>query len=592
MAPARATSTSASRGRGRRACWLTGVVLLPLLVAAVVLLVRRPDYRPISDYALTELQVRDIGRHEVLTGLYSRSDWRHPGPMFFYLLAPLYRLSGEASLSMFFTALAVNAAAVAGIAFLAWRRGGASMLLCALLGCALLMRTLGAEFLLDPWNNYVVTLPFGLLLFATWGAIRGDRWALPITVVSASFLAQTHVGFVLLAVPLAAVAAVGFVGPSLRRGVDPARRRAVLVTLAWSAAAGVVLWLPVLVDVLVNDPSNLQRIAHYFRTTDEPAQTLRTGWRIVTGQFAWPPEWLTEKRTDVVGYGESPFKHESVLPWMLVPVVLATAYQWWRRRDDHAGARSLGAVLGLAIGLGVVGVARTLGPALDYRLRWTWMLGLTGFVLVVFTLWQVAVRRWPHSDRALTVTAATLVVLVSVANVVSAARADAPWHGDSEVMADLAPRVLDELDPAGGQVLLADRLSDAAWYTRGLVLQLERAGVDARVPSGKVPLFGESRALRRDEPVQARLVVVAGRDVSNALRDPDLRLVARWRPDPDSSHAAGVRRRARLDRRLREGTLTPFEHFRLVRDTTPGPPDDPITGDLAVFAEIGPSSRD
>ena len=65
---------------------------------------------PASDHALTELQVRDVGHHPVLVGLYSRGDWSHPGPALFYLLAPFYRLVGGASIGMNLGALAITAA--------------------------------------------------------------------------------------------------------------------------------------------------------------------------------------------------------------------------------------------------------------------------------------------------------------------------------------------------------------------------------------------------------------------------------------------------------------------------------------------------
>jgi hypothetical protein len=47
-------------------CVLT---LLPLVVSAVALVAAvGSEYHPTSDHALTELQIRDVGRHEVLLG--------------------------------------------------------------------------------------------------------------------------------------------------------------------------------------------------------------------------------------------------------------------------------------------------------------------------------------------------------------------------------------------------------------------------------------------------------------------------------------------------------------------------------------------
>jgi hypothetical protein len=243
-----------------------GLTILPLLVSAVALfLLVRSEFRPVADYALTEMHVRDVGRHEVLIGLFSREDWSHPGPMLFYVITPFYWMTGGASFGTNLAALAVNAAAVGGMAIIAWRRGGLSMLLCTLIACALVMRTLGAEFVYDPWNNYVVTLPFGLMLFATWALVCGDRWALPIATVTAAFLAQTHVGYVLLALPLLFFGTACLVVPVFRRGADADRRRDVFRSVSISAAVGAVLWLPLLLDALLHRPSNSSRIVDYFR---------------------------------------------------------------------------------------------------------------------------------------------------------------------------------------------------------------------------------------------------------------------------------------------------------------------------------------
>lgn len=572
--------------------WVVGLVVLPLVVSAAVVIIEGTDYRPISDYALTELQIRDIPRYAVLNGLYSRDDWRHPGPMLFYLLAPFYWAVNGASIGMNLGALGINAAAIGGIAVFCWRRGGTPMLMCALLGCALVMRTMGADFLYDPWNNYVVTLPYGLMLIATWALICGDRLALPVAVITASFLAQTHVGYVLLAAPLLVLGAVWLVVPVLRRRENRARRPAVLRTVALSAAIGLVLWLPPIIDALTNNPSNVSRLSGYFRTSDEAKHSLGEGWRIVVGQYTWPPEWLTYKRTLVVGYGESSFMVDSAIPWLLIPVVIAAVYLWRHRREDAPGARYLVVVLGVASLLGVLAIMQTLGAALDYRLRWTWMPPLVAFVIAAWSLWQLAVRRWPNVERRILVPGAiALIVVVSSVNVVTAATVPSPWDADSKVMAHIAPEVLKQINPDGNQVVLTDSLSDAAWYTRGLVLQLERAGVDVRVPADREALFGTHRVVQRDKPVQTVLLVLQGDDVARRLKDPMFHLIARWRPGPHSDFAEALRRREPLDRALRAGTLTQAEYSAKVAKVMKGPPHNPVSEDLGVFVDEGAARR-
>jgi hypothetical protein len=579
--------------RARLPWFCLGFTVLPLLVSAVALLVfASSDFRPPSDWALTEMHVRDIGQHQVLVGLFSRVDWSHPGPMLFYLIAPFYWMTGGSSIGMYLGALAINAAAVVGMAIIAWRRGGTPMLLCTLVACALVMRTLGAAFISEPWNGNIVTLPFGLMLFATWALICGDRWALPIATIAASFLAQTHVGNVVLALPLLVFGAAWLVVPVLRRGADTARKRDVLRSVAISVAIGAVLWLPPALDALLHRPSNLNRILHYFQTSDERAHTLRDGWRVVTGQFAWPPEWLTYKRSDYVGFGESPFLVDSAVPWLLAPVVAAAAIVWRRRRSDNAGARYLPVVLAMAIVLGVVAVMRTLGPLLDYRLRWTWIPPVVAFVLVTWTAWQLAVRRWPGAERGVLVPAAIAILLVVTGvNLVTAGRAGTPWRADSEVVGDLTLQVLDNVDPRSGQVVISDPLEYAQWYARGLVLQLERAGVDARVTADRAKAFGRSRAYDADEPVQAYLVIAIDEFVYNYLDDPNFRLVARWQPAPESPLGREFRRRAALERDLEAGLLTEHEYFAAVGEGDLAAPDVSYSRDVAVFEDVRPDAR-
>ncbi len=70
-------------------------VLAPLAVAVIAQ--RNAHWHPVFDLAMTELRVRDVGgSHTPLIGLQGRigPTGSHPGPLSFYLLAPVYRLLG------------------------------------------------------------------------------------------------------------------------------------------------------------------------------------------------------------------------------------------------------------------------------------------------------------------------------------------------------------------------------------------------------------------------------------------------------------------------------------------------------------------
>jgi hypothetical protein len=499
------------------------LTLLPLVIGAITLFVAvRPDFLPTSDHALIEMQVRDVGRHELLTGLYSRENWLHPGPMFAYLAAPVYRLLGSTPVAVNTVALLVNGGAIAGMALIARRLGGGAPMLATLVGSALLLRTLGAEIVRDPWNNYVTVLPFGLMIFLTWAMLCREAWALPVGVVVASFLAQTHVGFVLLAVPLLLVGAGTLVVGAWRAGPGPDRRRLVRPGLL-ALGLLVLLWLPVGYDVLVSGrDSNLVHVARYFRFSQEGTHSLLHGWGVMTGQFSWPPEWAS----NALGQnfvGENRHMHTRPLP-LLLAVLAVAAVVVWRR----TAGRRLVAVQLVAMGLGIVAVARTLGPAFYYRLFWVWIPPLVAFVVVGWAGWMVVDRRWPRrGTRVLTAAAVVVLAVLAVVNSVTQVVTDTRAEADGRVVAALLPGLLDDLDGREGTVVITDGLGSGSWYARGIILELERRGIDVSVPASDRLVLSAHRVYRGDRLAGAYLVTT-DRSIDEMADDPNLTLVAEW----------------------------------------------------------------
>lgn len=522
---------AASRGRDRL---IVCIALVPLLASAVALVVDvGGSFHPTGDLATSELAVRDIGHHPVLYGLYSRADWSHPGPMLWYLLWPLYRLTGSTGIGLALGALAINGAAVVGIAHIARRRGGTPLLVCSLLGCALLVRSLGAGFTASYWNLHITTLPFVLLVFLVWSLACGDRWALPATAIVATFLAQTHVGFVPVALGLAAWGVAGLT-MAARRSPRPARAEARRAARPTAAMAGLlaVLWLPPAIDIAANTPSNARRILRWFTEADEPTHPIAEGWRVVSAQFGLSPEWLTGKQPSLFGLAESPYRLSAPAPVLLVAAVVAAWALW---RWSPTSGRYLVTTLVVTLVVSVVAVARTVGPVFDYRLRWTWVPPTIAFVAVAWAGWMAIERRWRSQAQqvALPVLVAALV-LVSGVDALAAATAGAPEHEDSEIMAALTPPVLDELDRLGispeDEVAISDPYGAAAWFTSGLVVQLDRHGYDVRQSRGHRWKLGDHWVTDGDPTVH--LVVVSDRSALRTLDRPGAHLLTTWSTIP------------------------------------------------------------
>jgi hypothetical protein len=224
--------------------------------------------------------------------------------------------------------------------------------------------------------------------------------------------------------------------------------------------------------------------------------------------------------------------------------------------------RRLVVVLGATLALGVLAIVRTVGPAFYYRLRWVWVPPAIGFALVAWAAWLVVTRRWPGSARALTYGALAALAVVSAVNAYTAATSGTPLAGDSEVVVAITGPVLDRLDaeaPDGGEggvVLVSDVMHNGAWYARSLVLELERRGVEVRVPPEREPLFGPHRVLD-GEPVRADLVVAFDQVAEHLRTEPGYELVAEW------SSVTRAESRAFLDlyRRFEAGELEATEYL-------------------------------
>lgn len=562
--------------------------MLPFVVSAIALVVGvGASYVPVSDHALSEMLVRDVGRHPVLSGLYSRENWSHPGPILYYILAPFYWVTGGSSIGLSLGALAINGGSVVGMGLIARRRAGTAAMAATFLGTALLMRTLGAEFFGDFWNCFITVMPFGLLIFLAWSMLDGDRWALPVGVFVATFLAQTHVGFVILALPLLALGAGGLV-LSTRRNDAPDRWRSLVRPGVVSAALGSVLWLPPLVDIANGPPGNLSNAIKYFRTTDEAPRSVSEGLRVMSGQFGIRPEWAT-KVEPYSFLGESRYIYSPVVPWLLVLVAASAAFVCRRKGTG----RSLVLMAAASFGVGVLAVARTVGLAFQYRLLWTYIPAVVGFLIVALAAWElISSRGGPNVRRGAVAIASTALLVLTGVNVVTAATAGVPNPDETAAMRSLSSQVLEFVDDSDGPVLVVDPFSGAAWYARGIVLQLDRNGIDAVVLPENSWEVSEHRVQRKG-PVAVELVVVSDEAVTTMLNAPGHTLIAEWsvvseeRIDAYEKGRAG--RRAEVEAgRMSEFTAVMVDREQSKRIVTPG---GAIAYRVAVFEKTASADK-
>src|SRR5262249_18924486 len=87
------------RRPGSRA-WTLALVVGLIVTVAIADTRRAPRIFPLADIAVLEIYVRNALTGSLLVGPYSRFGWHHPGPLYFYLIAPLYPAAGSQAIAM------------------------------------------------------------------------------------------------------------------------------------------------------------------------------------------------------------------------------------------------------------------------------------------------------------------------------------------------------------------------------------------------------------------------------------------------------------------------------------------------------------
>src|SRR4051812_39171118 len=251
---------------------LIAVLVAPLVIAAIAL--HSPQWYPVLDLAMNELRLRDVfTSHTPLIGLPGRigrfpEQGSHPGPLSFYALWPTWKLLGSSPWAMQVGALVLNAVAAGASIIVANRRGGLRLAIALTALLALLMGGYGIETLAEPWNPYLPLLWWLLALLCAWSVLEGDLPLLPVAVFASSIAAQTHVPYLGLCLGIGAVIVVGLALRWRRKEGDDRRAIARWSLIALALAA--LLWSPLVVDQLTNEPGNLTMLWRHF--TDPPAE--------------------------------------------------------------------------------------------------------------------------------------------------------------------------------------------------------------------------------------------------------------------------------------------------------------------------------
>lgn len=523
----------------------TWAMLLLALAAALVFGVTG-HWTPVSDQAMITSFSLDTWSSDppllgMPTSLSNRtgSPVRHPGPLPFWVMGTPARIMGAPGYGMIVGAVAIQAGAVAVLALVTTRMRRLGDGLAVAVTTAVLMASMTAPALRDPFNPHLAILTCFAAMVAVWAYAAGDDWALVGFVAAGSMAAQAHVTLVPV-VALFVLLAVLVTGMELRRRDRGDARRVRLLGRVLPAAVltGLFCWSGPIIDQLWGT-GNL--VALLTGSGDVEPAGFGYGLERLVDAVAPRPIWTT---LSVGGHLPAPSGGRVVLAMVVLGVIVGVGVWALRTRRRHLLALQVTALT--AAVAGVVTSSRI--PSDDRALRspanryFWWALG--AFITMAFVIGAVhAVSAAVSSrvdlaavvrQRARVACAAAALLAVAWCTVamgpygVERQSGSVMYGAVRQHAGAIAQRV-----PDGGTVRVQARNTSLNNYifVQSLVGQLRLRGleVDVDVVDG----FGFFAAYRGDHPPSdsADLVVWVQGDPDQPPAPAGYELISRYHPD-------------------------------------------------------------
>jgi len=372
-----------------------------LFVWCLALPGRTPPVAPEGDPAIIELYTWHASHGLWAYGPYSRFGWHHPGPLYFYLLAPFYAASGHHTLSLNAGALVINIAAVTIAGWCLVRYASGPLGVAVLAALSLYVYEM-ARLLTSLWNPHVLLLPFAALLLTAAVVSAGELSMLPLMVLLASFAAQTHVGLVPCVAAVSGIATACGAVRTIRAGrasrvAGPARGPRLWI--GGSALLLVVLWLPPLIEQVKAPASsgNFSAMLHFFGPSGpREAEIARAD-----AVSLWSATLTAPVRFNVeVPWGNAiaRVRHNRVVTTLaIIEILLLALAAWWFQRTRRIVDARLAALCALASIVAFYSVAHIRGGIADHLVAWVTVVGvLNAAVLISAMFTWIDERRLPR----------------------------------------------------------------------------------------------------------------------------------------------------------------------------------------------------
>jgi hypothetical protein len=476
--------------------------IIPLVPYLVVLMHGVPRYTTIADFAIIEQHTRHVFSGETLLGLQSRYPWHHPGPLFFYFVAPFTVAFGRASTGLFVGSWVLVALGFAWLVALTRRATSRACAFAVLFVVVAWLEAFG-DVATNPWGRLIDVAPLVVSLgFAALLASGVARAIYPLALFGC-MAAETHVSTVTTTLVIALAACVVFVVRAHRRG--ELRRDAKHVALA--SVLVLVFVAPMLIEQAraATGEGNISKLYEFFVHAPQPLQTPREALRDWAMATAWLPDRVLERG----------IRNDTGVPlmmaWDYVPRSLSTTARTFtalhvvtaalglavasKRRDRVSLAFLVCGIAGEAIAISSI---RSIVGLVQYSLLF-WVTAPCAITWMgVFSAFGSWCARVAAGRRALSWSAATMLALAlgrtTLDQVAYTTRLDYAPGTMPCIANDLRGFVADiESSLAKNEDLPVIHLGQAWGMAAAVALELEKDGVDVRYGDADSTVFAGGR---------------------------------------------------------------------------------------------------
>jgi hypothetical protein len=462
------------------------IAALPFLIMAARVLWERGDPQYSGDAGLLAMGVRSAAHGTRTLGPYSRFGFFHPGPAFFYALVPFEWITANARWALPLGVAVLNALFAATLVGIVQHRTtdpSRRVVSGAAAAVVVLAYALSVDIglLSILWNPLQIMLPTALLLVAA-ASVDGWGWPVGVVAITSTFIVQTEIGTLPVAV-VAVGCAIAFLARGSWRNLSHAWGGLALTAFA------VVAWLPPLWQQLTADRGNVADLWSFFRSSSSARPGVGRAVTYAGRELAVFPARMPWRGELTPGTVHGRWGAGAYALFVGAAVVLI----YVARRCEEPRARRLGIVSLAASIAAVYTVTAVRGPVYWYLIAYLTAIAVPvalGWILLALHTYEAWARR---------VVAIVLLVAASAAVFVASTTSlydnrafpfEARYRSDVEsAWALLAPNVTTfrgHTIVLGGDPALVPTIS-------GIALKLEHNGVGVRVTDALVPTFGPER---------------------------------------------------------------------------------------------------